>query len=183
MKFREADRADLDAVAGIYEEIHTAEEQGIRTTGWQRGVYPTRKTAEESIRRGDLFVLESEEGKILGAAVINRTQVDVYSVAPWEHETDAVCVLHTLVISPQAAGKGYGTAFVRFYEDWAKAHALPELRMDTNARNTAALALYRRLGYREIGIVPTVFNGIPGVQLVLLEKNLEQADRPEGSAL
>ena len=31
----------------------------------------------------------------------------------------------------------------------------------------------RPAGYREIGIVPTVFNGIPGVGLVLLEKNLE----------
>ena len=38
----------------------------------------------------------------------------------------------------------------------------------------AARRLYARLGYREIGIVPTVFNGIPGVDLVLLEKNLEQ---------
>ena len=29
-----------------------------------------------------------------------------------------------------------------------------------------------KMGYKEIGIVPTVFNGIPGVNLVLLEKNL-----------
>lgn len=44
--------------------------------------------------------------------------------------------------------------------------------MDTNARNTAARALYKKLGYQEIGIVPTVFNGIPDVQLVLIEKTL-----------
>ena len=44
--------------------------------------------------------------------------------------------------------------------------------MDTNARNEAARAMYRKLGYREIGIVPTVFNGIEGVQLVLLEKKI-----------
>lgn len=31
----------------------------------------------------------------------------------------------------------------------------------------------RPAGYREIGIVPIVFNGIPGAGLVLLEKNLE----------
>jgi len=31
--------------------------------------------------------------------------------------------------------------------------------------------MYKKLGYKEIGIVPTVFNGIPGVNLVLMEKN------------
>jgi ribosomal protein S18 acetylase RimI-like enzyme len=45
--------------------------------------------------------------------------------------------------------------------------------MDTNARNAAARSLYRKLGYREIAVVPTVFNGIPDVMLVLLEKHLE----------
>ena len=118
-----------------------------------------------------MFVLEDEQ--ILGAGIINQTQVDVYYGAPWEYETDAVCVLHTLVISPQAAGRGYGRAFVAFYEWWAKEHDLPELRIDTNARNTAARAMYRKMGYTEICIVPTVFNGIPDVDLVLLEKNLK----------
>ena len=44
--------------------------------------------------------------------------------------------------------------------------------MDTNERNTAARALYRRLGYREADVVPCVFNGLEGVRLVLLEKQL-----------
>ena len=34
------------------------------------------------------------------------------------------------------------------------------------------LKFYQKLGYTEIGIVPCVFNGIDGVQLVLLEKKL-----------
>ena len=170
MLFREAERTDLDSIEMIYNDIHTAEENGLKTIGCMRAIYPTRKTAEESILRGDMFVLE--DGEVLGAAIINRTQVDVYYNAPWEHETDSVCVLHTPVISPKAAGKGYGRAFVEFYERWAKEHDLPELRIDTNARNTAARAMYGKMRYKEIGIVPTEFNGIPGVDLVLLEKNL-----------
>lgn len=172
MNIRGARRADLDAIERIYDEIHAAEENGILTIGWSRGVYPTRKTAEEAIFRGDMFVLEGVEGRILGSAIINRTQVDAYSKAEWEHDTDFVCVLHTLVISPREAGKGYGRAFVEFYERWAKEHNLPELRMDTNARNTVARAMYHKMGYKEIGVVPTIFNGISGVELVLLEKYL-----------
>ena len=170
MNIREAKLTDLDFIEEIYDDIHSSEENGCQTIGWMRGVYPTRKTAEESILRGDMFVLE--DGKVLGAGIINRNQVDAYFGASWEHDTDLVCVLHTLVISPDAVGRGYGRAFVEFYEWWAKEHNLPELRIDTNARNTAARAMYRKLGYKEIGTVPTTFNGIPGVDLVLLEKNL-----------
>lgn len=170
MNIRKALPTDLDAIEAIYNEIHTAEEQGLLTTGWLRDIYPTRKTAEESVRRGDMFVLE--DGKIAGAGIINRIQVDVYSGAPWEYESDRVCVLHTLVISPRVSGKGYGSAFVSFYEKWAADHDLPELRMDTNAKNLKARALYKKLGYKEIAVVPTSFNGIPGVKLVQLEKNL-----------
>lgn len=44
--------------------------------------------------------------------------------------------------------------------------------MNTNAKNAAARRLYQKLGYAELDIVPCIFNGIPNVQLVLLEKKL-----------
>ena len=114
---------------------------------------------------------KQEDNKIYGAAVINQIQVDVYDNAPWQYDGE-VCVLHTLVISPRAQRKGYGRRFVNFYEEYALDHGWYELRIDTNAKNTRARDMYARLGYREIAIVPTVFNGIPDVDLVLLEKNL-----------
>lgn len=173
MMIRKAIRTDLNHVIRIYDEIHTAEEEGKCTTGWIREIYPVRETAEKALEREDLFVLEVD-GRILGTALINQIQVDVYHGASWKYNVpeDQVCVLHTLVISPDAAGKGYGTAFIRFYEQYAAEHGWPELRIDTNARNQAARKMYRRLGYQEISVVPTVFNGIPGVDLVLLEKHL-----------
>ena len=173
MMIRKATRADLNHIVRIYDEIHTAEEEGKCTTGWIREIYPVRETAEKALEREDLFVLE-DGGRILGTALINQIQVDVYHGAPWKHNVpeDQVCVLHTLVISPYAAGKGYGTAFVRFYEQYAAEHGWPELRIDTNAGNQAARKMYRRLGYQEISVVPTDFNGIPGIDLVLLEKHL-----------
>lgn len=173
MTIRKAILPDLDAVEKLYEEVHDAEESGRQTIGWIRGVYPVRSTAEAALERGDLYVLISEAG-IRGAAIINQIQVDVYALGHWQYPApeDEVCVLHTLVISPEASGRGLGKAFVRFYEDYALAHGCRELRMDTNERNAAARAMYRKLGYRETGIVPTVFNGIPDVRLVLLKKHL-----------
>ena len=63
-------------------------------------------------------------------------------------------------------------AFIEYYEAYARETGCTELRIDTNARNAVARAMYKKHGYTEIGIVPTVFNGIEGVQLVLLEKYL-----------
>ena len=49
--------------------------------------------------------------------------------------------------------------------------------MDTNERNLVARKMYKKLNYEEIDMVPTVFNGIPDVNLVLLEKYLGDTER------
>lgn len=170
---RKAVEADIPAVAAIYDKLHTEEENGRATIGWIRGVYPTEATARQALAREDLFVQE-EGGHIVGAAIINQTQVDAYDGGQWTiaAEDNEVMVLHTLVIDPEAAGRGYGKRFVAFYEDYAREKGCKVLRMDTNCRNARARAVYQGLGYREVGIVPCVFNGIRGVELVLLEKTL-----------
>lgn len=173
MTFRKATQADIPAITEIYSDIHTQEENGEVTIGWNRSIYPTAATAQAALERDDLFVGE-DGGKIVGAAILNKVQVPEYALGQWKHPAadEKVMVLHTLVISPKVARGGYGRQFVDFYEQYAKAHNCPCLRMDTNARNVRARAMYKKLGYEEIGIVPCVFNGIEGVQLVLLEKAL-----------
>ncbi len=173
MQFRKATSADIPYIAEIYEEIHTEEESGRVTIGWERGVYPTKATAEAALERDDLFV-GIDNDSIFGAAIINQQQVDVYEGADWIYpaEDEEVMVLHTLVISPKKAGHGYGEAFARFYEDYARDNHCPVLRIDTNERNSRARAMYKKLGYRESDKVPCQFNGIDGVHLVLLEKRL-----------
>lgn len=173
MQFIKAEEKHIDAIEGIYSRIIDAQEQGRLTVGWQRGVYPTRQTALDALKRGDLFVCV-DGGQVAAAAIINRIQVPVYAEVGWLYpaEPDEVMVLHTLVVDPLRAGRGYGTAFVAYYESYAKNNGCPVLRMDTNEKNAAARRLYARLGYREAGIVPCVFNGIKGVGLVCLEKKL-----------
>ena len=173
MTIRKALPADVSAVEIIYDAIHTAEEAGLVTIGWVRGVYPTEATAGAALARDDLFVLE-DHGRIVGAAIINQSQCDGYETASWQYPAadSEIMVLHTLVIDPGASRCGYGKAFVGFYEEYARKQGCRYLRMDTNARNARARAMYAKLGYKEIGVIPTVFNGIAGVNLVLLEKAL-----------
>lgn len=171
--FRSAEAGDIPAVSRIYERIHAAEREGTLSIGWIEGVYPTEGTARAALERDDLFVCECG-GAVVAAAIINKQQVDVYENGAWLYpaEEDKVMVLHTLVVDPFFSGRGVGKAFVGFYESLARESGCTVLRMDTNARNLTARSMYAKLGYREADIVPCVFNGIPDVQLVLLEKNL-----------
>ena len=174
MPFRKARKADLAAIAEIYDRIHTAEEQGLVSPGWVRGVYPKPATAAEALERDDLFVAENG-GAVVGTAIINQMQPEAYSSGEWAYPAPEgdVMVLHTLVIDPRCAGQGWGGRFVRFYEAYACSRGCPCLRMDTQVRNAPARRLYRKLGYQERNTVDCVFNGIGGVHLVLLEKHLE----------
>lgn len=171
---RRATTADISQIATIYAHIHDGEEAGRTTTGWLRGIYPTEATARTALAADDLFIMEVD-GAVVASARINKEQVPVYAQVTWRYldvPEEQVMVLHTLVVEPACAGRGYGTTFVRFYEDYARQNGCPYLRMDTNARNSAARRLYAGLGYREAGIEPCVFNGIPDVKLVCLEKKL-----------
>lgn len=171
---RKATNADIPAIAGIYEAILDCQDRGECTVGWIRGIYPTADTARAALTRDDLYVL-TENDTVLAAAVINQVQVPEYADARWRYSADDghVLVLHTLTVDPAYTRQGLGRRFVAFYEDTARAMGIRCLRMDTNARNTVARRLYASLGYREADIVPCVFNGIPGVQLVCLEKQLD----------
>ena len=170
---RKATESDIPAVAEIYAHILANEDPAKPATGWLKGIYPVEATARAALGRDDLFVC-IEDDKVVASAIINRTQVDVYADCKWslECEDDEVMVLHTLTVEPACAGRGIGRKFVAFYEDYARGHNCKALRIDTNAVNVTARDLYSKLGYTEVGIVPCVFNGIPNVMLVCMEKLL-----------
>jgi len=173
MQFRRATVKDAETITDIYNKIHSLEEADQVTIGWDRKIYPTHDTALAAINAGDMFV-EVADGKIVASARINKIQVPEYADATWEFpaNNDEVMVLHTLTVDPSLGKSGYGKAFVDFYEKYALENGCPYLRMDTNEKNARARAMYRKLGYKEVSIVPCVFNGIDGVQLVCLEKKI-----------
>ena len=172
--FRKATINDLEEITALYMAVHTEEEAGRMSTGWIRSVYPTRQTVESALKADDLFT-EVVDGKIVAVGRINQEQVDVYKDVNWEFEVSdkQIMVLHTLAVHPEEQGKGYASAFCDFYEKYALEQGCNYLRIDTNEKNKNARRLYKKLGYKEVGIVPCIFNGIEGVPLVCLEKRIE----------
>lgn len=170
---RKAELKDIEAIASIYENIITLEEAGKYTTCWVRGVYPTEKTALNALSEGTLYVME-EDGIVVGSAIINQKPADGYERAKWKISAtmEESLVIHTLAISPKATHKGYGEAFIRFYEDMGKERGLKALRLDTNEKNIKSRPFYKSLGYTEVDIVKSNFNGVGIVNLVCIEKEI-----------
>ena len=173
MLIRKATAADTAAIVALFDASHTEEETGRTTIGWLRGIYPTVEVVETGLACSDLYVME-EDDAVVAVCRINAEQGECYFGAPWLYAAapEQVLVLHTLIVDPARKNRGYGSTFVAYYEAEARRCGCTVVRLDTNARNTKARRLYARLGYREADVVPTVFNGIPNVDLVLLEKKL-----------
>ena len=174
MLFKKANLEDFHRIKQFYWDLIDEMSDQNDKIGWIRNVYPVRRTAEDALSRNDLFVMK-EKNEVVAAAIINQIQVEEYKYARWrvEAEDSEVMVLHCLAVEPSKKNKGYGKKFVAFYEDYARRCGCSSLRMDTNARNTRARKLYQKLGYEETGIVKCTFNGIPDIQLVCLEKDLD----------
>ena len=135
---RKANENDISRVAEIYDKIIDNDKGETSRVGWIKGVYPTAETAGAALEKDELFVLE-EDGTVFGAAVINKTQPPAYAKAHWNYTDaadDRIMVLYTLVIDPETKGRGFGTKFVDFYENYAREDGCLYLRIDTNETNS-----------------------------------------------
>lgn len=59
--------------------------------------------------------------------------------------------INNLAISPSSQGKGYGKLLMKYAEDLAAEKGLKKLELYTNVKMVENLALYKKLGYQEVG--------------------------------
>lgn len=174
MKIRKGIIADLPAIADIYSAIHDQIEQGKYQMKWFRELYPTQSWAEEHIAIGDLYVLEDTDGIVVASAIINHNPLPEYHQGRWYQPDnyDRILIIHTLVVHPEHAKRGYATALVEYYEQMARNSGCTRLRLDTQQIDLPARRLYKKLGYTEADNLPCQFKGINDISLILLEKIL-----------
>lgn len=85
------------------------------------------------ISRSEAFVAEDQNAHVIGFMVCFKT--------PHAFQ------LENLAVFPDAAGRGVGTALVKFSEDKAREAGLDRLTLYTNAKMSRNLTLYPRLGF------------------------------------
>lgn len=74
------------------------------------------------------------------------------------HDTEAHLLL--LAVDPAHARAGIGSALVDWLEQSARVAGIARIGLEARVGNEAARAFYRRLGYREIALLPGYYQGV-----------------------
>lgn len=151
MPIRRAQRQDIPALVAL--------EQG----------FAGDRLSARSFRRfiggdgADVWVY-AENGIVLGNAVV------LY------RRGSSVARLYSLVVAAAARGRGLGRALLEWAEHQAAQRGGTELRLEVRPENAAAIALYRRAGYLDAGVIANFYeDGAPALRL---QKALSRSQLP-----
>jgi putative acetyltransferase len=108
-----------------------------------------------------------------GAFFLARAGEEIAGCVGMKKIGDGICEMKRLYVRDRFKGKGIGAALVERLVEEARAKGYARMRLDTLRKMEAAIGLYRKLGFREIG--QYVENPLPGA--LFMEKDLEGDDR------
>lgn len=132
VRLRRATPEDLDALVEL-ERLFPADRLG-------------RGNFRRLLTRGNADIWVADQGgRLLGDAVV------LY------RRGLANARLYSLVVAPDARGRGLGGALLDRAEDAARQRGAVSIRLEVRRGNEAALALYRSRGYEQVGVTPDYY--------------------------
>jgi L-amino acid N-acyltransferase len=162
MILRPAEAGDAAAVAAIWNPV--IRETAATFTTLEKT--PDALAADFAARaaEGKLFLLAEEAGRILGFATYAQ-----FRNGPGYART----MEHSIILSPDARGRGVGRALMGALEDHARAAGVHSLWAGVSAENPAGLAFHRAIGFAAIAQLPEVgYKFGRWMDLVLMQKIL-----------
>ena len=85
----------------------------------------------------------------------------------------ASCMEHTVILSPQAHGRGLGRALMQAVESHARQNGAHQLIAGISGENPAGIAFHGKIGFRHLATIPQAgFKFGRFIDLVLMQKFL-----------
>lgn len=108
--------------------------------------YPLREDYEDDLTHGELWCAVTGDGRVLGAACINREEDPTYAGVAWTVPGPALSI-HRAAVDPAAQRRGVGSALVRHAITLARQEGVRSMRVDTYSKNTNMQWLFQKLGF------------------------------------
>ena len=159
--------SDFDSVCALYARVTSAmHEKGIAQWNW--GTYPNADQIHKSIDAGTLYVVR-EGNTVVAAVTLDSTFESAYDAVNWLFGGKPG-TFHRLCIAPEKQRQGLGRGMMGEMLAILRSQGCTTLRCDTLVNNSAALALYQKIGMRIAGHIR--YSSLPDLRFAALEMRL-----------
>lgn len=154
MKLEKGTISDLEELIRLYDDLNDYLECHTNYPGWKKGVYPIRKTAEDGIKEGNLYVIRDNE-HIVGTVILRHEPESAYSKANWSIHLDYkdIFVIYTFAVHPLYFKKGIGKRLMDSIILYSRNMKMKAIRLDVYEKNIPAISLYKRYGFQYVDTV------------------------------
>ncbi len=143
MMVRKASTGDADAIVSIWNPmIRDTQVTFDRVEKSPRDVAAMIADSED---RGHWFLVAEAAGRVVGFATYRQFRAGIGYAHTMEN---------TVIIAPQAQGKGAGGELMGALEDHARDAGVHSMIAAISSENPGAIAFHQSIGYREVAIVP-----------------------------
>jgi phosphinothricin acetyltransferase len=159
---RDATPDDAPAIAAIWNPV--IRDTAITFNPVEKSLSDLATLITDRQAVGHAFLVAETSGRIAGFA----TYAQFRSGAGYARSME-----HTILLSPDAQGKGLGRALLAAIEDHARSAGAISLLAGISAENPAGRAFHARMGYTQVAILQRVgFKFGRAMDLVLMQKFL-----------
>lgn len=165
------DASHITGLGALHRRMYEYLKREINYPRWRED-YPSEETAARAIEEGAQFAL-MEDGKIIGAVVLNEDPAGTYEKGSWKRELSEgeYLVIHSFTIDPELSGRGEGRVLADACIGYAKQHGYKAIRLDIVPGNIPAIKLYEGKGFTFAGC-EDLERGLPDVtEFMLYELN------------
>lgn len=147
-KFKAAHKKDLPTILDNFKRAaQKIAEKGI--DHWQYWHNPPAdkiRWVEEGIANREFFFVENSKGKRVGMVRI-LNEDNLY----WGKQPDKAKYVHSLVITEDYNGRGFGKTILKQIEHQARDQNCAYLRLDCAANNPKLCRYYEKQGFKKVG--------------------------------